>query len=82
MRSVLSISIPPKKLAALKKRVKQQGTTVSAYLMRMVDEEIEYVITEEELLKDLKKSEEDLARGRYRTMGPNDNIEDFLPVKK
>jgi len=82
MRSVLSISISPKKLAALKKKVKAEGITVSAYFIRMIDEDMEHVISEEELLEDLKQGEKDLAEGRYRTMGPNDNIEDFLPIKK
>ncbi|MEI8229959.1 MAG: hypothetical protein WCG83_02360 [Candidatus Peregrinibacteria bacterium] len=80
MRSVLSISIPPKKLAALKKRAKSQGLTVSAYFLRFVEEE-EHLISEEELLEDIRQSEKDFKAGRYTVIGPNDRIEDFLPVK-
>ncbi|MFH0770147.1 MAG: hypothetical protein V1926_02100 [Candidatus Peregrinibacteria bacterium] len=80
MRSVLSISIPPKKLAALKKRAKRQGMTVSAYFLRFVDEE-ERLITEEELLRDIQLSEKDFKAGRYTVIGPDDHIEDFLPSK-
>ncbi len=80
MRSVLSISIPPKKLAALKKRAKSQGMTISAYILRFVDEE-EHMISEQELLEDIRQSERDFAAGRYTVIGPNDRIEDILPSK-
>lgn len=80
MRSVLSISIPPKKLTVLKKRAKSRGMTVSAYLLRIVDEE-ERLITEEALLEDIRQSEKDFAAGRYTVIGPKDKVSDFLPVK-
>jgi len=81
MRAILSISIPPKKLAALKKRAKIEGMTISAYVIQKIDED-EYMISEDELLEDIKQGREDLAKGRYRRMGPNDNIHDFLPIKQ
>ena len=81
MRSVLSISIPPKKLKVLKKKAENNGMTVSAYVLRILDEE-DHMISEEEFLKDLRQGEKDLANGNYRTMGPDDAIEDFLPIKK
>lgn len=80
MRSVLSISIPPKKLASLKKRAKSQGMTISAYVLRFVDEED--VIPEEELLRDIHQNRKDIAAGRFRIMGLGDSIEEFLPLKK
>ncbi len=80
MRAVLSISIPPKKLAALKKRAKSQGMTISAYIIQKMDEE-EHMISEEELLEDIRESEKDFAEGRFTVIGPDDKIEDFLPLK-
>lgn len=80
MRSVLSISVPPKKLAILKKRAKKAGLTVSAYVLRIVDED-EHLISEEELLEDIRQSEKDFAAGRYTVIGPDDRIEDVLSLK-
>lgn len=79
MRSVLSISIPPKKLAALKKRAKSKGMTISAYAIRVFDEE-EHLISEEELLEDIRQGRKDFKEGKCRVMGPNDRIEDFFPI--
>lgn len=80
MRAVLSISIPPKKLAALKKRAKSEGMTISAYVIHRIDDE-ENMISEEELLEDIRESEKDFAAGRFTTIGPDDKIEDFLPLR-
>jgi macrodomain Ter protein organizer (MatP/YcbG family) len=80
MRAVLSISIPPKKLQIIKKKAKKEGMTISAYVIQLIDEE-EGMISEKELLEDLKQGEKDFAEGRYVSMGPNDKIEDFLPIK-
>jgi phosphosulfolactate synthase (CoM biosynthesis protein A) len=79
MRSVLSISIPPKKLAALKKRAKNEGMTISAYVIQKIDDE-ENMISEEELLEDIRQNRKDIAAGKFRIMGPGDTIEDFLPL--
>lgn len=79
MRSVLSISIPPKKLAALKKMAKTEGMTISAYVIHVLDQE-EAMISEDELLRDIRQNRKDIAAGKYRIMGPNDTIEDFLPL--
>lgn len=81
MRSVLSISIPPKKLAALKKRAKCEGMTISAYVLSFVDQG-EDLITEAELLEDIRQGERDLAQGKYRILGPGDALEEFFPIKK
>jgi hypothetical protein len=79
MRSVLSISIPPKKLIALRERAAIEGMTISAYVLRRIDEE-EELISEDQLLKDIAENHKEIARGNYRMMGPNDKIEDFLPL--
>lgn len=79
MRSVLSISIPPKKLAALKKRAKNEGMTISAYTIHLLDES-ETMISEDELLSDIRENRKDIAAGKYRMKGPHDTIEDFLPL--
>lgn len=55
--------------------------TVSAYVLRIIEEE-DRMISEEELLKDLRQGEKDLLKGNYRTMGPEDSIEDVLPIKQ
>ncbi|MBP7114060.1 MAG: hypothetical protein KBA40_01255 [Candidatus Peribacteraceae bacterium] len=79
MRSVLSISIPPKKLAALKRRAKREGMTISAYALRIFDAE-EQFISEEELLRDIEQGRKDFKEGKCTVMGPNDKIEDFFPI--
>ena len=79
MRSVLSISIPPKKLQAIKKKAKEEGLTISAYVVSLLDEG-EMMISEEELLNDVRQNRKDIAAGHYRIMGPGDKIEDFLPL--
>jgi hypothetical protein len=79
MRAVLSISIPPHKLAKLKKRAELENMTVSAYVIGMVDAE-ENMIREEELLSDIANNHQEIKRGNYRMMGPSDSIEDFLPL--
>ncbi len=81
MRSVLSISIPTATLRSLKKKAKDKEMTVSAYIVRLIVEE-EHLISEEELLEDIGQGREDFKAGRCRVMGPNDKIEDFLPIKE
>ncbi len=79
MRSVLSISGPPKKLQMIKKKAKEEGLTISAYVIRIFDEG-ETMISEEELLQDVRQNRKDIAAGHYRIMGPGDKIEDFLSL--
>jgi len=79
MRSVLSISIPPKKLKALKKKAKKDGITISAYVLRIIDEE-EHMISEKELLEDIRIGEKEFREGKCRVMGHDDKIEDFFPI--
>lgn len=55
--------------------------TVSAYVLTRIDEK-EYVISEEELLEDIRISRKEFEEGKCRVMGPNDRIEDFLPIKE
>ena len=80
MRSVLSISIPPKKLASIKKRAKSEGMTISAYVIHKIDEDIEHLITEEELLEYAKEAREDLRHGRVKKLrSPEDLLLPELP---
>ncbi len=81
MRSVLSISLPPKKLAFIKKRAKSEGMTVSAYVIQKIDEE-EHMISEAELLEDIRQGRKDFKEGKCRVMGPDDKIEDFFPINE
>lgn len=81
MRSVLSLSIPPKKLALLKKRAKDEGMTISAYVIHKIDEE-EHMISEEELLVDIRQGRKDFKEGKCRVMGHADKIEDFFPINE
>ncbi len=77
MRSVLSISIPPKKLSVLKKRAKSEGMTISAYILRFVDEE-EKMISEEELLEDIRISEQEYRDGKCKVLRSDADVEQFF----
>jgi hypothetical protein len=77
MRSVLSISVPPKKLAALKKRAKSQGMTISAYVLRFVDEE-ERMISEEELLEDIRVGEKEYRDGKCKVLRTDADFNQFF----
>lgn len=80
MRAVLSISIPPKKLAALKKRAKSEGMTISAYVIRQIDEESEHVISEQELLSFWQEAKADLQSGKVKKLhNPDDLLLPELP---
>lgn len=79
MRSLLSVSMPVATLKRLKKKAKDKKVSVSAYIVRLLEED-EYLISEEELLEDIRQGQEDYKNGKYRSMGPNDKIEDFLPI--
>jgi len=77
MRSVLSISIPPKKLKALKKKAKKDGITISAYVLRIIDEE-EHMISEEELLEDIRIGEKEFREGKGVVLRSDDDIAKFF----
>lgn len=81
MRSVLSISIPSKKLSILKKKAKAQGMSVSAYVVEKIEEDLEpHLITEKELLQYVKEGQEDLKHGRVKVLrNPKDLLLDRLP---
>jgi predicted DNA-binding protein len=79
MRSVLSVSIPAATLRRLKKKAKDEDMTVSAYIVRLVDEE-EGAITEEELLAFAKEAEEDVRTGKAKRLkSPQDLLLPKLP---
>lgn len=80
MRSVLSISLPAKQAAALKRRAKSKGMTISAYALKVFQQD-EYLISEEELLKDIEQNRKDLKAGKCRVMSSNDRVEDFFPLE-
>lgn len=77
MRAVLSISIAPKKLQAIKKKAKMEGLTISAYVIRMFDEE-EKMMTEEELLEDIHIGEQELRDGKGTVLRSENDIDQFF----
>ena len=80
MRSVLSISIPPKKLKVLKKKAKQEGMTVTAYVLGRIEEDFEADISEKELLRSWKQAEKDLRQGKAKILkNPEDLLLPELP---
>ncbi len=80
MRSVLSISIPPKKLKILKKKAKEQGITVTAYVLGRMEEDFAADISEKELLRSWKQAEKDLRQGRAKILkSPDDLLLPELP---
>jgi hypothetical protein len=67
MRSILTISLPPAQLAALKKKAKKRGVSVS-YYVRMIVEHEESIISEEELVRRCKEAEKEYRQGRTRVL--------------
>ncbi len=67
MRSILTVSLPPDKLAALKKRAKKRGVSVS-YYVRMVLEHEGAIISEEQLLASCKEAEKEYREGKTRVL--------------
>lgn len=79
MRSILSISVPPKKLAVLKKRAKAHGVTVSAYIIRKIEEDIEHEITEKELLQYAREAKSDVKHRKVKELKyPEDFLREIL----
>ena len=74
MRSVLSISISPKKLQAIKKRARQEGLTISAYVIHKIDEYIEHPITEKELLTYREEARQDVKNRRAKKLHSADDL--------
>ncbi len=74
MRSVLSISIPPKKLKILKKKAKEQGITVTAYVLGRIEEDFAADISEKELLRNWKEAEKDLRDGKAKILASPDDL--------
>jgi len=66
MRSILTISLPPNKLAALKKKAKKRGVSVSYYVRMILDHEND-IISEEELLARCKRAEKNYREGKVHT---------------
>lgn len=73
MRSILTLSLPPDVLASLKRKAKHAGTSVSAYVRRLVVHE-EHLISEEELLQKSKKALREYRKGNYKVLK---SFEDF-----
>jgi|GEM_PF-551897 len=67
MRSILSISLPAEKKAELERRAKKAGKTVSAYVLHLLDFD-EDVITEDELVEIVKRSEAAYAAGKTKVI--------------
>ncbi len=77
MRAILSLSIPPKKLASLKKRAKNNRMTISAYVMRVINEE-EHLMSEEELLQDIRIGEKEYREGKCAVLRSDKDIDAFF----
>ena len=77
MRSVLSISISPVAVRRIKKRAKAKGMTVSAYLVRLADVE-ETMISEEELMEDIRQGEEDRRQGKGTILRSDEDVATFF----
>jgi len=69
MREVLSISLPAATIVKIKKTAKDRGyDSVSEYIQRLVIEDRDDIISEKELLKDIKSSESDYKKGKTRVL--------------
>lgn len=77
MRAVLSVSMPTATLRRLKKKAKDKEMTVSAYLVRLVDED-EHLISEEELLEDIRVSEKEIREEKGVILRSDDDIKKFF----
>lgn len=67
MRSLLTISLPPDRVAALKKKAKKRGVSVS-YYVRMVLEHEESIISEEQLIARCKEAEKNYREGKTKVL--------------
>lgn len=65
MRQVLSISLPENLVKQIKNRVKNKGfNSVSEYFKHLFEEDSNNIISEKELLADIKQAEAEYAQGK------------------
>lgn len=65
MRQVLSISLPGDMIKTIKQRVKNEGfNSVSEYFKYLFKMDTEDIISEEELLKDIKQARKEYKEGK------------------
>ena len=67
MRSILTLSVPPKMLKSLKRKAKRKGVSVS-YYVRVVLEHEENIISEKELLARCKEAEKNYREGKTKVL--------------
>lgn len=67
MRSVLSISLPPKKKKEIEERAKKAHKSTSAYIVHIVELE-KSLISEDELVKLANKAEMDYVEGKTKKL--------------
>lgn len=63
----MSISLPAEKKTEIEKRAKKAGKTVSAYIMQLVDFEIN-MISEDELVEMVKQTEKAYKNGKAKKL--------------
>ncbi|MCK5211754.1 hypothetical protein KAJ89_03560 [Candidatus Parcubacteria bacterium] len=69
MRQVLSISLPGSMIKNIKQRVKNEGfNSVSEYFKYLFKMDTEDVISEEELLKNIKQARKEYKEGKLKTL--------------
>ena len=69
MRQVLSVSLPGSMIKTIKKRVKDEGfNSVSEYFKYLFKMDTEDVISEAELLKDIKQARKEYKEGKLKTL--------------
>ena len=65
MRQVLSISLPGNTINTIKKRVKNGGfNSISEYFKYLFKMDTEDIISEEELIKDIKQARKEYKEGK------------------
>jgi predicted DNA-binding protein len=82
MRSVLSISLPSATLKSLKKKAKDKDMTVSAFVLKVIelDMQDEHHITEEDLLAFAEEAKNDVLSGKSKKLrSPEDLLLPELP---
>ena len=73
MRSILTISLPPRKKEEIAKRAKKSNKTISAYIIGVMEME-KTLISEDELLRMSREAEKDYNQGKTKTLKSLSNL--------
>jgi hypothetical protein len=74
MRHVLSVSMPGEMVSHITKKAKKLGLSISAYMQRLVMHD-ELLISEDELLEDIRITERERRAGKLHLLRSIDDLD-------